>query len=503
MKSFKELDKYTKFAIVIIAIGILIRFYLASVHHVSGDACWQLSNARFIAENKTLPLFEQFGRDEPFWAPPLFHLIAAIVYMLFNNFSNSAAEFSVKMLSPFFSSLTLIFSFFVFKKLFDKKIAFYSIIFLAFIPLSLDYGVYSYIDGIIAFPVILSVYFALDNRAISTGIATGLAILTKYNGLFIMPALIYIFYQKNQNNRKEFFKKILILVVIAGLIGSVWFIRNWIYLGNPVWPFLNDIFKGYEAKSFATSNVGTVQLSNIFSLNAVASIYLGIFGVPDGNIRTLHFFDIPYFNLLLKIWLIGTFIFLMPLIIGFFSKRLKHRSLLFIWIASFIVLVLLYVVNAGWSVIRFMLPAFPALALIWANGLDNIKNLKLKNIYLKIILLIVIGFVLASAIKIYLASNAWDLYKEDFAWIKSNTNKNDIFLLGSQCVSYNINRQTVSPEIENLEKAAYVFVNQQFRLDKRAALKTDLLEKARNKGQITYKNEKTKTEVYKTKFLNS
>ncbi len=502
MKGFKELDKYTKYAIVIIAIGILIRFYLASIYHVSGDACWQLSNARFIAENKELPLFEQFGRDEPFWPPPLFHFIAAFVYMIFNNFSNNAAEFSVKMLSPFFSSLTLIFSFLVFKKLFDRKITFYSIIFLAFMPLSLDYGIYSYIDGIIAFPAVLSVYFALDNRAVSTGIATGLAILTKYNGIFIIPVLIYIFYQKNQNNRKEFFKKILILAVIAGLIGSVWFIRNWIYLGNPVWPFLNDIFKGYEAKSFVTSNVGTVQLSNIFSLNAIASIYLGIFGVPDGNIRTLHFFDIPYFNLLFFIWIIGTIIFIIPLIIGFFSKKLKHRSLLFIWIASFIILVLLYVINAGWSVIRFMLPAFPALALIWANGLDSLRNLKFKDIYLKIIFLIVIGFVLASFVKINLAANAWDIYKEDFAWIKSNTNKNDIFLLGSQCVSYNINRQTVSPEIENLEKTDYIFVNQEFRLDKRAALKTNLHDKARNNSQIIYKNEKTKTEVYKTNKLS-
>ena len=35
----RDLDKYTKLSIAIIAIGIIIRFYLASIHHVAGDAC--------------------------------------------------------------------------------------------------------------------------------------------------------------------------------------------------------------------------------------------------------------------------------------------------------------------------------------------------------------------------------------------------------------------------------------------------------------------------------
>lgn len=497
MKRINKLDKYARLSIIIIIIGIIIRFYLASIHHVSGDACWQLSNSRFIAENKRLPLFEQFGRDEPFWAPPLFHLIAAFVYILFNNIGANAAEFTVKMISPLFSSLTLIFSWLISRKLFGKKIAFYSIVFLAFIPLSLDYGVYSYIDGVITFPAILGVYFALENRAISTGIAAGLAILMKYNGIFIAPVLAYIFYIKNKNNYKEFFKKLIIIFIIAGAIGSIWFIRNWIYLGNPVWPFMNDVFKGYEAKSFAVSEVGTVKLSNIFSLNAIASIYLGIFGVPDGNVKALYFFNIPYLNILFAVWLIGTFIFLIPLIVGIFSGKLKHKALLFIWIISYIILVLLYVVNAGWSVIRFMLPAFPAIALVWACGIDSIKNLEFRNILMKIISLVIIGFVAASFVKITLAAKSWSFYNEDFEWVKANTDKGSIFFTGSQCASYNIDRQTVSPEISNLPKADYAFVNQDFKLDKRAVFDNELVSQIKTNGKIIYANENTKTEIYK------
>ena len=110
-KKFKNLDKYTKLAIIVIIIAVLIRFSLVSVYHVSGDACWQISNAKFIAENNKIPLFEQFGRDEPFWAPPLFHIISASVYMIFMNISKNAADFVIKLISPILGSLTLIFFF--------------------------------------------------------------------------------------------------------------------------------------------------------------------------------------------------------------------------------------------------------------------------------------------------------------------------------------------------------------------------------------------------------
>ena len=188
----KRLDKYTKLAIIVIVIGILIRFSLASMHHISGDACWQLSNARYLAENNKFPLFEFFGRDEPFWAPPLFHFFVAFVFNFFNAFSNEVANSSIKFVSPVFGSLTLIFSYLIFRKLFDEKISFYAILFLTFIPIHIDYSVFGYVEATLTFFVVLSFYFALENRAFLSAISAGLAILTKYNGIFVLPLLIYI-----------------------------------------------------------------------------------------------------------------------------------------------------------------------------------------------------------------------------------------------------------------------------------------------------------------------
>ena len=497
IKKLNNLDKYTKLAIIIIVIGILIRFSLVSIYAVSGDACWQLSNSRFIAENNKLPLFEFFGRDEPFWPPPLFHIVTALVYKVFINFNEGAADFATKMVSPILGSLTLIFSFLIAKMLFNKKKAFYSLIFLTFIPLSIDYSVFSYIDGMVTFLAVLSVYLALKNKTMLSSITAGLAILTKYNGIFILPVLLFIIYMNYKGNVRTLMKNAAIVSIIPIAIGSIWFIRNWIYLGNPVWPFMNSIFHGIEVKTFVESGVGAVNLLKVFSIDAITSIYLGIFGVPNGNIGTLNFLEIPYLNLFFNLWFLGTIIFSVPLFMGVASKNLNYKGLLFVWIGSYLILILLYIVNASWSVSRFMLPAFPAIAMIWAHGLEKIKFKSSRNIFRIILILIIVGFTSTSILKISLAANLWDSYSNDFEWIRQNTNKNDIFLSGSQCISYYIARQTVKPEIENLESANYAFVNQDFKVDRLCMLNNEMLSEIKTKGKIIYRNEETKTEAYK------
>jgi 4-amino-4-deoxy-L-arabinose transferase-like glycosyltransferase len=497
-KKIKNLDKYTKLAIIIILIGILIRFSLASIYHVSGDACWQLSNSIFAAENNRLPLFEQFGRDEPFWAPPLFHVVAAVIYKIFLNLGKDIADFAVKMISPILGSLTLILSFLIAKKLFNKKIAFYSLLFLTFIPLHIDYSVFSYVDGTITFLAILSVYLAINNRILLSAIAAGLTILTKYNGAFILPVLLFIIYMNNKKDIKRLIKDALIISIVPMAIGSIWFIRNFIALGNPVWPFMNSLFNGYQIKTFAEANVGSLNPINLLDINGVVSIFLGIFGVPNGNINSFSFFNIPYLNILLTIWLAATIIFIIPFLIGIPSKKLKYKNLLMIWIGFYIILIILYVMNASWSVARFLLPAFPAVALIWAYGMQKIETLKIKKVFMVLISLIMMGFVLTSFVKIGFAAAAWNIYSDDFDWIKQNTNKEDVFLTSSQCIAYNIERQTVSPEIENLEKADYIFSNDDFSLDRRAELTPNIIKELNKDNiEIVYENEKTKTKVYK------
>ena len=491
LTKFKNSDNYTKYSVITIIFFSIIVLFLASIYHVSGDGCWHISSAKFISNNLKIPFHEPLGRDEPFWSPPLYHFTVAFIYFNFNSFSHTAANFAIKFVSPIFGILALIFSFLVIKKLSNSKIAFYSIIFLSFFPIIIDYSVLSYVESMLLFFVVLSVYFMINKKPVLSAISAGLAILTKYNGVFILPVLVYLVYRNFE--KKESCKKSTVVIFISLLVASPWLIRNWILLGNPVWPFLNFIFKGIELKSYSTAN-----LHNLISLGLFIATYLGFFGVPDGNYNLLSSLNVPYINIFLAIWIIGTIIFVIPLIIGFFKKK-NHSKLLAIWIISYFILFLLYVANVGFSVSRIILPAFPAIAVIWAFGLESLIKNKRKLIAV-ILTLIMIGFVFASFAKFSYASKSWDFYEQDFEWARSNTPLNSVFVAEGQCVPFNLERTSLYATSESLNKADYIWVNQNFNLDARSILSKEKINQIQSRNyKIEYENKKTGTIIYKTK----
>ena len=491
-KKINKMEKYAKYSIYIIILFSIVVLSLASIYHVSGDGCWHISAGKFIAKNMELPLFEPIGRDEPFWSPPLYHIIVALVYNFFNTlFGANIANFAVKFISPVFGILSRVFSFIIIKKIVNSRTAFYSTIFLAFMPIFIDYSIFSYVESTLTFFVILSVYFLVNGKFVLSGMAAGLSILAKYNGIFILPVLIFILYKKYE--KKVFYKNALIILALSLLIASPWLARNWILLGNPVWPYLNFVFNGLQSKSYAE-----VNLSNIANPGLYISTYLGFFGVPDGNYSTLSFFRIPYLKLLLFMWLAGTFIFITPLLAGFFHLK-KHKSWNFfaVWILSYLALLFLYAVNVGFYVSRMMLPAFPAMAVLWAFGFERLHASRLWKFANIIFILVIIGFVSTEFVKISIASNAWEFYREDFDWAKSNTKPNAIFVANGQCIPYNIERESLYANDESMRKADYVWVNQNFLLDKRSIFDEQSLKdlQARNYNAI-YSNKKTGTVIY-------
>ena len=492
VKKFSRFEKYTKYSIYIIIFFSIIVLSLTSIYHVSGDGCWYIPVGKFIATNYKIPLLEPLGRDEPFWSPPLYHIIVAFVYYFFGLFGNNIANFAVKFVSPVFGILSLIFSFIVIKKLVNPKIAFYSIIFLAFIPIFMDYSILSYVESALVFFTVLSVYFLIKGKFALAGAAAGLSILTKYNGVFILPVLVYILYQRF--DKKTFLRNALLITILPLLIALPWFIRNWVMLGNPVWPFLNFIFGGFQPKSYAA-----LDLSRLVHYNLLLFTYLGIFGIPDGNYSAFSFLDIPYFGLLLTVWLIGTLIFIIPLFLGCFTKTTKnHKGIAVVWIVSYLILFILYVINVGWAVSRMILPAFPAMAVFWAFGFDML-NSKFGKIAPIFVVLVIAGFIAADGIKISIAANAWDFYEKDFEWAMLNTEQDAVFLANGQCVPYNLERKSLFATDRNLGSADYIWINQNFRLDIRSILDEETLKSIRSKNyKITYSNKETGTIIYAT-----
>ena len=487
---------YAKLSIALIIIVAVLRLVFALTHNVSGDACWHLSASRFMADNNEIPLEDGLGRQQPFWPPPAFHLIGALFFKIFSLISMDIANLSLKLISPLFGTLTIIIAYLLIRKVFDEKTAFYSMVFLNFIPIFLDYSILAYVGSTTAFFSILSVYLMLDKRYILSSTSLGLAILTKYTAVFMFPMILYLAY-KLYPNKKESLRKLSVVVFLPLLISSIWFIRNFILLGNPFWPFLNGIFQGTSLG--ITFN--TFSFSKIFSLDSYLKVYLEFFGVPNGDISLLTSFNFPFLNYMLIVWIIGTLIFIFPFIKGFFERKenneerkyfLKSMHILFL---SFLFMLFIYITNTGWSSARLLMPILPFIAIIWAKGASSFK---LRKAYLILAVLIGTGFIMAEGIKLTTAANEWSIYKQDFEWVKSNTGNEDLFYGNGQCLPYNIDRLVINHNSQiDFNDVNYIWVNNKWRID--FHMNEDSLNRVKNSNILeeVYSNKDTGTIIYK------
>jgi len=515
-KNWKKLDKYTKWAFYIILIAILVRFSLASISYITGDACGYVNIIRFMAENYKIPFYEPLGRP-PLWQPPLFFIIASFFYKIFSIIGTNIAEFSIRLLSPFASILLLVYTFLLTRKLFNSKIAFYTVLFFSFIPNYIYYSSIPFVDVTVALFIVMSIYYILENKLILPSILMACALSTKYNALFTFPIPLLLLYIKYSKKRKLFFKKSLIYITIAGLLGSVWYIRNWVLLGSPVWPELSHI---------TSSGSAFFSLLNIINPYSYLKLYLSFFGVPAGYYQNLFFIKLPFMNILLLIWAFATLIFIFPLFRGILSINLKNKryKILLIWLIPFLLFLLLSIagdLKTNFNILskqvsevllsRYITPIFPVISLLWAVGFVSLfKNKKLRTIYLILFALIVSGFVSIEFTKSAVVKNSWRLYEKDFDFVRQNTEKNAKILVPfGPCYGSNFQRYTEeycnkNYNYDGLKDASisYVWVNQyntlyEFVPGKPAIYPTEFYDDIKKNYKMIYYNNKTKTEVYK------
>ncbi|MBS3097346.1 glycosyltransferase family 39 protein [Candidatus Woesearchaeota archaeon] len=498
-------DSYIGLAIAVIVIGALLRFILAVIATPASDGCWFLNVARYMAVNGKIPLFEHLGRDI-FARPPLLPILAAFFYKIFGVFGDNIAVISMRLVSPIFGSLTLLFSFLVIKKIFNSKLAFYSVLFLSFIPMHLVFSSLSQADMIVSFFVLLSIYFLLNNKIFLSGTAVGLATLSKETGFLILILLFYLLFAKYKADIKLMSKKAVTLIVPFFVIVLPWFIRNYTYLKNPIWPFFSSVIGGVQGGEMSSLE-GTASLLNIFYIkDHLTTTYLGVFGVPNGEISNLFFFNLPFIKLLLIGWFLATLLFVFPFILGLFKIDYKSKKikLLLVWFLSYFLVYFYHIIEPGKAYPRFLLPAFTVFAVIWSIGFNKISNIKIiAKPYLLLIILCVMGFISASFVKTTLTNNEWNAYKDDFRWVVENTEEDAKFITEGQCITYQLNRETYAPWQEydknfKFDNNSYVWVNQNFRLERLSILPENTLNEieANSSFKLAYFNEKTGTKIY-------
>lgn len=506
----KKKIPWKKLTIIVMLLGIFLRFFIAVTTHVSGDACWHLSVGRFIGEEHRIPLFEGLGRDSVFSRPPLFHVIAGAFHNVFGMFGEGGVELGMKLVSPLFGSLILLLFFHVVKEYFDKSTTFVAVSVLAFLPLQLDYGSISYLESTLSFFSLLAVYFMVKERVVLSAIMVGAAVLSKYEGVFMIPVLLSIIWWRNRKDRDKMIKTCLLFLIISSFIFSPLFVRNYLNLGNPVWPYLGQFIDGYP---IIDSGYLSADLKNLFSSKSITMPYLELFGVPNGSIKAFFFFSIPFIEILLVFWLLATLFYFFFFVLGLTKVNRKKPELVFliIWMLFFVLLMIATTIVQGQPATRYFMTATPALAIIWAIGIvyaiDKSPK-KMKSALVVLLVLVNVGFAASVISKTVLASKAWEPFEEDFDWINQNTWEKSTIFFNGQCLTYNTARFTTPPlvpktgyflvpeQAEDLEEA-YIWVNQDFKLETQSILPVEMVEVIEQQYPLVYENPKTNTKLYK------
>jgi hypothetical protein len=184
--------------------------------------------------------------------PPLFSAIGAYYYIQIGK----VEEFYLKIIPPIMGLLTVLTVYKIGDIIVGRRYGLISALFLAMTPLFFRYSIYATSYSTLAFNTTASVLFLLlgiirmnSKYWLISGIFYGFALLTSYLALYLAPFFIVAFVYsiiKVKGDGKSCVKAFLLLVLLALTIGGVWYFRNWILLGNPVYPNGYTVFDGID-----------------------------------------------------------------------------------------------------------------------------------------------------------------------------------------------------------------------------------------------------------------
>ncbi|MFW6324984.1 MAG: ArnT family glycosyltransferase, partial [Desulfovibrionales bacterium] len=204
-------------------------------------------------------------------------------------------------------------------------------------------------------------------HALWAGLFCGLAVGTKYNGLLVLAILVFFFLWMVEQERKQGgeFRKVLrgglFFIGTALLIGSPWYVKNMIEMGNPIYPMFNSLF-GVE------SDMPEV----VHSIPHLIYRHVG-YGEPVWKIVLLPlriFFEgqddvAQYFD-----GVLNPFLLLLALPSLFFLR--SSRRVRFLW--GFILLYFLMAMFMTGMRIRYILPIVPPILVLCVYSLQRLDS---------------------------------------------------------------------------------------------------------------------------------
>jgi hypothetical protein len=274
---------------------------------------------------------------------------------------------------PFlFSIFFILATYFLAKLLFSERIALISAFLISISPVEMLSSQRIWADTMLSFFVVLTVLFfflAREKKNLSlsfmAGITCGIAVLVKQTAGFIL--IVFLFYHLWQNKSGLFklnkvfriiFDKYLIAVALGMLIVSF----HWFFI----------VTKTYGHPLYMPSKTGGIEYqSEWFMILSQRPRFLYLFSIP----YLVPIFALVYFSIIAG-----------PFIRGFINDK---KVFLIIWLLSFLGAIMIL----GAKENRYMLPAYPAIAMLSADLLQKIGcfiNKRLKGYFADAFIIVIL-----------------------------------------------------------------------------------------------------------------
>ena len=254
---------------------------------------------------------------------------------------------------PFIFSLLFILTMYLLaKKLFSERIALISAFLLSISPIEILCSQKIWADTMVSFFVVLTalLFFLAKERSnlflcFIAGITSGIAVLAKQSGGFILiTILIFHLYQhkselfKINKIQRIIFDRYLLVLILGMLIVTF----HWFYA----------ITKTYGHPLYSPSQPGIQQQTWWFAALSKRPRFLYLVTIP----YLVPVFALVYFSIIAG-----------PFIRGFINEK---KAFLVIWILTFLGILMFMKTKEN----RYMLPAYPAIAMLSADLLQKIGN---------------------------------------------------------------------------------------------------------------------------------
>jgi hypothetical protein len=290
----------------------------------------------------------------PLWGPVPLLLMAAV-------WGLTGSHMLEALVVPAAAGITILATYAIGRRLFDKQVAIVSAVFLALFPLFFERAIISYGEAISALFMTLAIWAYLRNQ---TALATLMGVLTVlckvnmgplYCGVIGCSLLYRLCYRRDRRS----LARCLVVLVVPALVLMLW---SWVRAGNPL-----------------PSSGGPLLLS--------------VFKIQSMNMLQMLFY-IPWYGAILTLAVIGVCVGL-----GLRSVRLggEERVILASWLGLGMVALLIYMATPYLdNSPRVLLPSLPAVALLAAEGWRGLARAWARRIacYLLALFLVINGFII-------------------------------------------------------------------------------------------------------------